>query len=376
MGASVAADSPQAAGERPVTSREVEELRRELTADNRSNAEAIFEFHNETGDPNNRLDWLRYGGRVNYRMNAGQAFSFAALRTDYRTVDGIRNENGTAFTAGFRTPVAESGVLRFEAGASRLSTDTHTVHALGAFEYNPSADFGLYIRGSRSNVEETLLSATGIRPAAGAFSGRLVGLVMDNRITGGVRYGFLPRWDVFGEGNGGVRTGQNIESNLFRGARAGAGFNAIARPADSELSVLRLSYAFDYLGYDKDLFGFTGAALSNRAGRPAVVGSDGIPIAAAPGRAGTGGYFSPERFTSHTGRIEMKGKANDALEYMLSGFGGVQSYTGIQPRSAYGFSATAIFHLTDRLSLPVSYLYDNLGPFRQQTLLFRLVVGI
>lgn len=357
--------------ERPVTSREIEQLRRELYQETRSSVEGIFEYHTETGDLNNRLDYLRYGAVVNYRSDPSTTLHLRGTMTDYKPLGDIA-ELGGNLTAGVTKTLSDATKLRAEAGATRFSTDAVTVNAMGSLEYNPSANGGLYIRASRANVEETLVSATGVRPVQGPMAGQLIGLVMENRVVGGGRAHFLPRWDVFAEGGIGVRTGRNIESNPFRQGGGGVGYSVLAEPPDNTLSLVRASFAVDYFGFDKDLFGFRG--VSRVPGRD--IGFDGPPVTAAPGRPGTGGYFSPARFVSHTGRVEAKGQPSRQFEYWVSGFAGAQIYTGIRRRGAYGISGSAVIHLNDRFSLPVSYLYDNIGPFRQQTVIFRLAARL
>lgn len=359
------------AAERPVTSREIEQLRRELSRETRTSVEGIFEYHTETGDINNRLDYLRYGAGVNYRINPSAKFHFRGAFTEYTPLGDLREHGGNA-TVGLSTTLSEAAVVRAEVGATRFSTDASTVNAMGSFEYAPSANGSFFFRASRTNVEETLVSTTGVRPQQGPRSQELIGLVMDNRVAAGGRAVLLDRWDVFVEGGVGTRTGRNIESNPLRRATGGLGYSLIASPPEETVSLLRASYAVDYFGFSKDLFGFEGVSRTGGL----MPGSDSGPVTWAPGRRGTGGYFSPARFISHTGRIEAKGQASRWFEYSLSGFAGAQEYTGTRQGAVYGATGTGVFHLNDRFSLPVSYLYDNIGPFRQQTLLVRLVARI
>jgi len=62
------------------------------------------------------------------------------------------------------------------------------------------------------------------------------------------------------------------------------------------------------------------------------------------------------------------------LSYKVSGFLGSQNYTGATGRLANGLSATVSIGLTERISLPVTYVIDNYGPFTQQSLYARLAV--
>src|SRR5262245_45771398 len=47
----------------PVRQQEIDRLKRQIDEDVRSSVEAIGDYHTESGDLNNRLDFFRYGGR-------------------------------------------------------------------------------------------------------------------------------------------------------------------------------------------------------------------------------------------------------------------------------------------------------------------------
>lgn len=330
---------------RSVSSREIEQLHQQISDSSRSSVEAIGEYHTESGDINNRLDFLRFGGRFNYRPGGGTTYYIRAAETQYKTIGNYLNQNGFNATGGVKTSLSDSVTLQVEGGGTRFSTSASTVNAMGTLRYKTSGGSEIYGTGSRSNVEETLLSATGIMAA-----GKLTGLVMDNRAVGGARYQVTPRFDLFAEGGAGTRQGRNIESNPFRAANGGAGYNLLSRGDDSALSLVRASYSLDYFGFDKDLFGFSGLSA--------------------------GGYFSPHDYVANVGRIEMQGRPHQAFEYRVSAFMGSQDYTGSPLRQASGFSGTATFHLGDRYSVPVTYVRDNFGPFTQQSLFFRLIARL
>ena len=365
---------------RPVSSRELEELRMAVSESASSNIEGIFDYHAETGDVNNRLDYLRYGAQINYRAYPGTIVYLRGTGTSYRTLGNVLDEQGVNLTGGIRSRVTESVDLRLEAGATRFTTDSSTVNALGSVTFKASGGSSFYLTGSRTNVEETLLSASGIRPVVGPFAGRLVGQVMDNRFVAGARINLPKRFDVFGEGGGGTRTGSNIESNPFRVADGGIGYRLYTGPETANVTLVRASYQFDYLSFDKNLLGFGGASLVDRRGRLlpiSLLGGDGISPLSIGGNPGAGGYFSPQQFISNVGRLEVQGRPRPKVEYRVAGFAGAQDYTGLAAaRAAAGFTGTVTFRLSGRLSLPISYLFDNVGPFQQHTVLFRLMVKL
>lgn len=363
---------------RPVTSREVEQLKQEILDDTRSSVEGIFEYRNETGDLNNRLDFLRYGARLNYKWTPGAMLYLRGSRTSYMTIGDVLNEHGTNLTAGLRTSLSEAASAQLEVGGTRFSTDGATVNALGSLRFN-SETLSVTVTGSRTNVEESLLSAAGIRAATGPFAGRVVGQVLDNRAAVGLRYRLFPRFELFGNGAVGTRTGKNIESNFFQQAGGGAGYTIFSSPDDAAVTQLQASYVLEYFGFDKNLLGYGGVSLLDRRGRlipPGNLGSDGLSPIAGAGRAGVGGYFSPARFLSNVGRLELQGRPDRHFEYRLAGFVGAQRFTGSALRQASGVSGTVSARLTDRVSIPITYLRDNFGPFTQQSLFFSLVVRL
>jgi hypothetical protein len=196
-----------------------------------------------------------------------QWFYLRGVGTSYLTVGDVLNEQGFDGTGGIRVSLSGAVEFQAEAGGTHFSTDSATVNASGTIRYKTSGGSALYATFSRSNVEESMLSTAGIRPSFGPFAGQLVGQVMDSRGVGGGLLRLTRRLAVSAEGGGGVRTGQNIDSNDFRRASAGAGLNIIAGPDESSLSLLRVCYGPEYFAFDENLFGFGGAVLTNSHGR-------------------------------------------------------------------------------------------------------------
>lgn len=345
--------------ERPVRQQEIDRLKRQIDSETRSSVEAVTDYHTETGDLNSRLDFIRYGGRLNLKLDSSSVLQVTGTRTQYLPLSSAFREAGTNLTAGIQTKLSEETDVHLEAGGTRFSTGAMSINGLASLTYNLSDQTHLYATASRSNVEESLLSMTGIRPVAGPFAGQLVGRVMENRFVAGGSARLLERFDIFGEGGAGYRAGSNVPSNFFKTAGGGVGYSIIARPDDERLSLVRAAYEFSYFGFDADRSGFGGASLvNNRASNIASVG----------------GYFSPQQFVSNVVRVEAKGGSDDRVSYRLAGFVGSQNYTGASGRLANGLSATASIALTERVSLPITYFIDNFGPFTQQSVYARLAV--
>jgi hypothetical protein len=361
----------------PVRQQEIDRLKRQIDEDTTSSVEAITDYRTQTGDLNNRLDFVRYGGRLNLKSGSSSVFQLTGTRTQYLPISDAFRETGTNFTAGLQTKLSESFAAHLEGGATRFSTDTYSINALASMTYKWSDETHVYVTASRSNVEDSLLSAVGIRPVVGPFAGQLVGRVTENRFVVGGSTHFLGGFDAFGEGGGGDRDGSNVPANFFKAIGGGAGYSIIASPDDGPLSLLRAGYEFNYFGFDENRFGFGGASLLTRGGLPIAptqIGNDRISPDPGVTRPGVGGYFSPSNFVSNIVRVQAKGGSDDKLSYRVSGFAGSQSYTGAPTGFAKGLSATVSVALTDRVSLPISYFIDNLGPYTQQSVYARLVL--
>jgi hypothetical protein len=377
MSHSVALAQESSTVQQPVAQQEIDRLKQQIEDDTRSSVEAIMDYHSETGDLNNRLDFVRYGGRWNFKSGSSTAFQLTGTRTDYLPVSDVFRQQGTNFTAGVQTKLSELAQIHVEGGATRFSTDTTSINALASFSYDISDQTHFYATASRSNVEESLLSTAGIRPVVGPFAGQLVGRVMENRFVAGGSGRIVGNIDIFGEGGGGNRAGVNVPSNFFKTLGGGAGYSIIARSGDEPLTLLRAAYELSYFGFEDNRFGFGGASLLTRRGLPITstrIGSDGISPDPLISGAGIGGYFSPQNFLSNVVRLEARGGSNDGLSYRLSGFLGAQNYTGSPGLAAEGISGTVNIPIADNISIPVTYFIDNFGPFTQQSLFARLAV--
>src|SRR6516164_11663365 len=88
---------------RPVTSQEIDQLKQEISDSSSSNIQGIFEYHAENGDLNNRLDFWRYGGQLNYLWKPSTTVYLRATGTSYTTIGGVLDERGFNGTGGIRT---------------------------------------------------------------------------------------------------------------------------------------------------------------------------------------------------------------------------------------------------------------------------------
>lgn len=363
----------------PVTPEELERLRRQITEDARSSAIVLSDYHAESGDLNDRLDYWRSGARLDYKLKPGTILYLFGTGTRYMTTDSHFAEWGTNLTFGGVTKLSDSFGVQLELGATYFTTDAFSVNGLASVKFAPSDVWSVYVTGSRSNVEESLLSATGVRPKVGPFAGDLVGQVMENKgvVGGTVKLPF--KLDAFAEVGFGTREGEHVGSNFFKQVQGGLGYDILSGIDDKPLSFVRVSYLLNYFGFDDDRLGYGGASFLTADGKrihPDLVGSDGIAPSPGLGHPGVGGYFSPENYISNTVRMELAGRPIRELRYRFSAFVGLQSYTDTSTQAVGGLSATVEYVVNDRVSIPASIRWDNLGPFSQETVSLKLVIKL
>src|SRR5215831_4846696 len=249
--------------ERPVTQREIDDLKRQILNDTDSSVEAIGDYHHETGDLNNQLDFTRYGGRITLKSASAAGVYLTGTRSDYMPLSSTFNQWGVNLTAGIFSRLSEQTEIRAEAGATRFSTDTWTWNGAASVHLKLSDRTGFYLTGTRDNVLESLLSTTGLRPVAGPFAGQLVGRVMENRVVFGGSSKLPADFDVFGEGGVGTRSGSNVPSNFFQMLGGGLGYTVLSGNSGDPLNLVHAGYELHYFGFADNRFGFGGASLLN-----------------------------------------------------------------------------------------------------------------
>lgn len=356
---------------------DIARLRREIEHESRSSLELLLEGHDETGDANNDLGFLRYGARVNARVGPDTSLHLFVRRTPYSTQENVIEESGLSFGVGARSKPSERIEYRWELGGTRFSSDAWSVTGLLGVTLHPRDGLSYTLSAGRSNVEESMLSAVGLRPALGPFAGERVGPVADTRASAGLAWQPLGQLDLVAEAAAGVRSGSHVGSNGFVRLGGGPGWNAVTRGPDSAVSLVRLGAWIEYFAFADDRLGYGGASVVGVDGRPlpaAAIGGDGISPEPSPSNPGVGGYFSPANFLSAVARIELRGRPQPSFEYRVSGALGQQSFTGSEARRAAGLAATVTLNRQGRVSFPLSYAWDDYGPFKQQSFQARLVL--
>ena len=376
---SAGAAAAEAQADKPVSPREIDELRKKIDAETRSTLELLFGAYGENGDLNNRLDLIRYGARLELKRRSGRTASIVATRSEYATPQDLLQAHATRVAVGLQSAPAEKFGRHVEVGLTRFSTGSTTVEGLASAGMHPVAAARLSLDAARTGVEESLLSAAGVRPVLGPFAGALVGRVMENRAGFRGDWRLPHRLDLYGEGSVGNRQGPNVPSNFFKRALGGVGFNAITADEKRKLSFLRASASVFYFGFADDRLGYGGGSLLDHAYEPVPVdrlGSDGIPPEASDLGPAVGGYFSPRRFVSATGRIDARGRLAPSVDYSAYVFLGRQTYTGVEPRLAAGARGQLVLRLGERLSAPLTVSWEDFGPFTRYHALASLMVGL
>jgi len=370
------AQQPAPPKDKPVTQEEIARLRRDIETETRSSLELLLGGHAESGDLNNELGYLRAGLRLNLRRGDSTTLHLATTYTPYRTQDGVVEVKGAGLAVGVASRVSPRADYQWELGATRFADEGWSFTGQASVAVKSSDQLRYSVAASRTNVEESILAVAGLTPVVGPFAGRRVGAVRDNRLQVGAAWQLPAQFDLAGEAAIGVRSGSNVGTNAFRRAGGGAGWNARAAAPEERLSLLRLSGWVEYFGFDENRLGYGGASLADEAGRPIPVGalgSDDISPEPSGDHAGVGGYFSPHRFVSAVGRLEARGRARPSLDYHLSGYLGTQSFTGSQRRRAGGLLAAFTVKASERISVPLTYRWDDYGPFTEQSFSVRLL---
>jgi len=185
--------------------------------------------------------------------------------------------------------------------------------------------------------------------------------------------------DTFLEVGFGNREGEHVGSNFFKQVQGGLGYDVLSGPNEKLLSFLRVSYLLNYFGFEDDRLGYGGASFLTANGQrinPELIGSDGIPPSPGRNNPGVGGYFSPENYISNTVRADLVGRLIPELRYRFSAFAGVQNYTDSSTQGVGGIAATVEYVVNDRISIPATIRWDNLGPYSQETVSLKLVIKL
>ncbi|HKC13328.1 MAG TPA: hypothetical protein VKI41_14955, partial [Vicinamibacteria bacterium] len=153
----------------PVSRGDVDELRRQILEETQSSLEILLDVHDETGDRNSELDFVRYGARLHLRVRPTTTLFLSAQRTPYRTQDRAFSSTATGVTAGLRVRVSPRREWEAELSATRFGAGDWTLTGLAGVTFRPNDALRYAVFLQRTNVEESLLSVAGLRPVEGPF---------------------------------------------------------------------------------------------------------------------------------------------------------------------------------------------------------------
>lgn len=232
-----------------------------------------------------------------------------------------------------------------------------SVHARPSDFWQPSLSFERY------SVEESILSASGLRPEVGVFANSLVGRVIRNEWA--LKSLFLFPFQLEGMLNTalGVDTGEQISENGFSKIEYLLGRDLFKTYTPRWSSTTYARYEGRHWHFQDDRLGNGGAFLVvKQFGLP--LGSDGvspIPTAISPG---TGGYFSPDRYLFQALLLGNRGEFwKNRVRYDLSYFAGLQDISRFGSSFANGIRLSTEIAVTKSLGLLLDARYSNAQKF-------------
>jgi hypothetical protein len=224
----------------------------------------------------------------------------------------------------------------------------------------------------RSMVDESLLSASGLRPVVGPFAGHIVGRVVYNEWA--FNNALLLPEEFHGTIRGaiGFDSAEQLPDNFFVKLDYGLFHDLFKTFLPHWTSTYYGGYEGSLWHYADDRLGQGGAYLQS-----VPFGSDGITTIPTSTIEGTGGYFSPDKYLLQDFRIGNRGELFlGRLKYNLSGFAGYQDISRFGGNFTWGLQLTSELRLTHTLGAVLGAYYSKAKPFDQYTLYAGLIKHI
>ncbi len=271
--------------------------------------------------------------------------------TPYYSGSGTSSRNALAnyYSVGFEGRPYRNLATDNEFGLKFFNTGDGLIEAKSLWDIHVNDTVKLHFGYERFNIEETLLSTAGIKPATGPFAGMLVGQAVNNKFK---LFGYTLRfpydWFSYGSYSLGNISGINIADNSYSEGVIGLGKVLYTRPEGRLLDLIMPEYTFYYTGYDKNLLGFGGASLNSN-----PVGSSGISPFTSPL---VGGYFSPEYLISNQIALHLRGTIKKLnTKYYLIGFTGLQNVANNSMDITWGARIKLTYNEEGPFGLAISY---------------------
>lgn len=330
--------------------------------------QSVYTGHTEAGTVDEKLKYNKLDTMLTLYPTADTQLLLTFRPTYYESGGNLEHEDRYSYGVGALKQWSDK--VR-TGGWVGLSTYTNQgplpILARAAVEFRPSDYWQPALFFNRDVIEESVLSAAGLRPTVGVFANGLVGRVIRNEWI--FQNSFRLPWEIRGQFNPsvGVDTASQLSDNPFWRLRyfLERDIYQAVRPWWSITWYGR--YEGDYWHFKDDRLGHGVAFLINKAfGLP--LGSDTVSPIPTNTTPGTGGYFSPDRYWRQAFRLGKRGDLfNKRFFFDVSGFAGFQDISRFGTDFTTGVDTSGEFSIGKTLSVLLGLSYQRANPFNQTT---------
>jgi tetratricopeptide (TPR) repeat protein len=308
----------------------------------------IFQYHHQKGDVNNELSFRRYGFEVSDVVKSNIKAKAGFTVTPY--YNDKAKTTAREYTVGLEGRPLNNLSFDTGIGFKDFSNSQQMLTAKALFKLYVNDALSLNGGFTKTNIEQTMLSSTGLRPVVGPLRNQTVGQESDYKFLMG--YGLkLPQFFYnYGGFNLGFTNGVDSAVNFYREGIAGLGKVIYSRPKGRLLDLLSSEYTLYYAGYNENHSGFGGASLAT-----SPLGSDG-----GFKYHSFGGYFSPDYIIANKFAMHMRGTVCPInTKYYLYGYLGQQTIGHEGSDFIWGASTSLKFNEDGRFGLGLMYQVDD-----------------
>ncbi len=347
---------------------QLEQARQQQAQLQRPAVQSVYTGHTEAGTVDEKLKFNRVSNQVTLYLSADTALNLTYEPTFYESGGDIESETRNLFGAGFtrqwtdrlRTSVWAGVADYSNGGGNPLFTNI-------SLALRPNDAWQPTLRFDRYGVEESVLSASGLRPVVGVFANQLVGRVIRNEWTLQNVFRLPHQWVAQLNTAIGFDNGEQIEDNSFYKVEYQLGRSFLQRLTPTGSSRWYGNLEGKYWHFEDDRLNNGGAFLVVKPfGLP--LGIDGVSPIPSATNPGTGGYFSPDHYWFNALRLGNRGQVwNQRLTYDLSAFLGYQDISRLGGSFARGVQLLGELLVTPTVSTLFGVNYNNAQQFEQVT---------